>query len=105
MIFPGPPLLALTRRLPQLWDDALFSFIPERDGFRANIFLVTCERQYSVTGKPPERLVTVTRYLGAQKTIEGTMMTERAARCAAARTAFAQFAISFAVKRLSISVE
>ena len=41
--------------------------------------------------KAPQRLVTASRYLGAQRTIEGTMTTERAARCAAARTAFAQY--------------
>ena len=39
----------------------------------------------------PEKGVTATRYLGAQRTIEGTVTTERAARCAAARTLFAQY--------------
>ena len=40
--------------------------------------------------KAPERMVSATRFSGAQTTIEGAMTTERAARCAAARTAFAQ---------------
>ena len=39
--------------------------------------------------RAPERLVTYTRYWGAQRTTDGTVTTERAARCAAARTAFA----------------
>ena len=41
--------------------------------------------------KTPERLVTATRYMGAQSTIEGTVTTRRLARRAAARTAFAEF--------------
>ena len=43
--------------------------------------------------KAPERLVTVTRYVGAQKTIQGTVTTERAARCATARTSFAHYSL------------
>ena len=42
--------------------------------------------------KAVERCVTATRYWGAQRTIEDTMTTERAGRCAAARAAFAQYA-------------
>ena len=70
----------------------LFSFIPKRGsrycGFRGCLLFVSCGRLYSAIGKP---LVTATLHLGAQRTIEGTVTTERAARCAAARTPFAQY--------------
>ena len=95
MILFGPPLLALTwssvtsttcqlPRLRQLWDGVFFSFIHKKEGrhsppnLRAALF---------GDWTAPERLVTDTRYLGARRTIEGTATTERAARCAAARTA------------------
>ena len=42
--------------------------------------------------KAPKRLVTSERFWGARRTIEGTVTTERAARCDAVRTALAQYA-------------
>ena len=54
----------------------------------------SCDVRAALLGdwKAPERLVISTRYFGAQRTIEGTMTNERAAPCAAAPTACAQYA-------------
>ena len=81
-----------TSSLP--WDDVLYSYTQ-----RSGVTLVRLRGKHSTRDlraallgdwKAPERLVTASRHLGAQRTIEVTATTDRAARCGPSRTAFAQ---------------